>query len=215
MLSLNKNDAEKESEKTDMEQPTRCFWVKANDALYCAYHDEEWGTPIRDDHAMYALFLLELFQAGLSWITLLKKREAFRTAFDQFDVEKIANYDETKIESLMQDAGIIRSRGKIEAAIQNAKIILELKREFGSFCNYLWGFSSGKVVLSPDDQPRTTSPLSDRISADMKKRGMRYAGSVTIHSFLQAAGIVNEHETSCSRYAELMLNLTADQITHE
>lgn len=194
-----------------MEQKKRCFWVKENDALYCAYHDEEWGTPIREDHAMYALFLLELFQAGLSWITLLKKREAFRAAFDDFNVEKIARYDEEKIESLMQDAGIIRSRGKITAAVDNAKIVLDLQREFGSFCNYLWGFSDGKVVLSPDDQPRATSPLSDRIAADLKKRGMRYAGSVTIHSFLQAAGIVNEHETSCERYAALMGELQENQ----
>ncbi len=187
-----------------MEEKKRCFWVNESSALYCAYHDDEWGTPIHDDGSMYALFLLELFQAGLSWITLLKKREAFRAAFDDFDVEKIAAYDEAKIAQLMQDAGIIRSRGKIEAAISNAKIVLALKQEFGSFCNYLWCFSAGKVVLSPDDQPSTTSPLSDRMSADMKRRGMRYAGSVTIHSFLQAAGIVNEHEPACQRYRELM-----------
>lgn len=187
-----------------MAEKKRCFWVNENSALYCAYHDEEWGTPIRDDQSMYALFMLELFQAGLSWITLLKKRDAFAAAFDGFDVEKIAVYDEAKIGELLQNAGIIRSRGKIEAAISNAKIVLALQQEFGSFCNYLWGFSGGKVVLSPDDQPRATSPLSDRISADMKKRGMRYAGSVTIHSFLQAAGIVNEHELSCDRYQELM-----------
>ncbi|HML68917.1 MAG TPA: DNA-3-methyladenine glycosylase I [Clostridia bacterium] len=187
-----------------MAEKKRCFWVREDSVLYCAYHDEEWGTPIRDDRSMYALFMLELFQAGLSWITLLKKREAFAEAFDGFDVEKIAAYDETKIAELMQNAGIIRSRGKIEAAIGNARIVLALKQEFGSFCNYLWSFSEGKVVLSPDDQPRATSPLSDRISADLKKRGMRYAGSVTIHSFLQAAGIVNEHEPSCYRYDELM-----------
>lgn len=195
-----------ESEASAVEQKKRCFWVREDSPLYCAYHDEEWGTPIRDDQSMYALFLLELFQAGLSWITLLKKRDAFSAAFDGFDVEKIAAYDEQKVETLLQDAGIIRSRGKIEAAIGNAKIVLALKGEFGSFCNYLWSFSGGKVVLSPDGQPRTTSPLSDRISADMKKRGMRYAGSVTIHSFLQAAGIVNEHEESCYRYGELMQN---------
>ena len=198
-----------------MEQRNRCFWVKADNALYCAYHDEEWGTPIRDDETMYALFLLELFQAGLSWITLLKKREAFRAAFDGFDVQKIAQYDETKIESLMQDAAIIRSRGKIEAAISNAKIVLALKQEFGSFCNYLWSFSGGNVVLSPDGQPRTTSPLSDKMSADLKQRGMRYAGSVTIHSFLQAAGICNEHEIACYRYHELMQALGENQTIRE
>lgn len=198
-----------------MEQKKRCFWVREDHALYCAYHDEEWGTPIRDDREMYGLFLLELFQAGLSWITLLKKREAFSAAFDGFDVEKIAAYDQKKIDLLLQDAGIIRSRGKIEAAIANAKIVLELKREFGSFCNYIWSFSDGKVVLSPDDQPRATSPLSDRMSADLKRRGMRYAGSVTIHSFLQAAGIVNEHEPSCYRYGELMQLYGADQTLRE
>ncbi len=198
-----------------MEQKKRCFWVREDHALYCAYHDEEWGTPIRDDREMYGLFLLELFQAGLSWITLLKKREAFSAAFDGFDVEKIAAYDQKKIDLLLQDAGIIRSRGKIEAAIANAKIVLELKREFGSFCNYIWSFSDGKVVLSPDDQPRATSPLSDRMSADLKRRGMRYAGSVTIHSFLQAAGIVNEHEPSCYRYGELMKLYGADQTLRE
>lgn len=194
-----------------MEHKKRCFWVREDSALYCAYHDEEWGTPIRDDREMYGLFLLELFQAGLSWITLLKKREAFSEAFDGFDVEKIANYDQTKVDDLLQNAAIIRSRGKIEAAIANAKIVLDLKREYGSFCNYLWSFSGGRVVLSPDDQPRATSPLSDRMSADLKRRGMRYAGSVTIHSFLQAAGIVNEHEPACYRYGELMQSYGADQ----
>ena len=187
-----------------MEQKTRCAWVREDSTLYCAYHDEEWGEPIHDETTMYGLFLLELFQAGLSWITLLKKREAFRAAFDGFDVTKIAAYDEEKVASLMQDAGIIRSRGKIEAAISNAKIVLALQQEFGSFCNYLWHFSGGKVVLSPGAAYRPTSPLSDRIAADLKRRGMRYAGSVTIHSFLQAAGIVNEHEQKCYRYAELM-----------
>ncbi len=198
-----------------MEQQTRCFWVRLDSPLYCAYHDEEWGTPIHDDREMYGLFLLELFQAGLSWITLLKKREAFSEAFDGFDVEKVAAYDTAKVEELLQNAGIIRSRGKIEAAISNAKIVLDLRREYGSFCNYLWSFSDGKVVLSPDDQPRSTSPLSDRIAEDMKRRGMKYAGSVTIHSFLQAAGIVNEHETNCYRYRELMESTGADQTLRE
>ena len=198
-----------------MEQRNRCFWVHLNSPLYRAYHDEEWGTPIRDDQSMYALFMLELFQAGLSWITLLKKREAFEAAFDGFDVEKIAAYDETKIAELLQNAGIIRSRGKIEAAIGNAKIVLALRREYGSFCNYLWSFSGGKVVLSPDDQPRATSPLSDRMAEDMKRRGMKYAGSVTIHSFLQAAGIVNEHEPACYRYGELMQTTGVDQTLRE
>ena len=198
-----------------MERKKRCAWVNEQSALYCAYHDEEWGTPIRDERTMYGLFLLELFQAGLSWITLLKKREAFYAAFDGFDMDKIAVYDEGKIESLMQDAAIIRSRSKIEAAISNARVVQSLRREFGSFCNYLWSFSGGKVVLPPEGKARTTSPLSDAISADMKKRGMRFAGSVTIHSFLQAAGIVNEHDQSCDRNAELIAQAGADGTTLE
>ncbi len=198
-----------------MIQQKRCAWVNEQNPLYCAYHDEEWGTPIREDGPMYELFLLELFQAGLSWITLLKKREAFRAAFDGFDVEKIAAYGEGKIQALLQDAGIIRSRNKIESAVSNAGIVLTLRKEFGSFCNYLWSFSGGKVVLNPTGIYRATSPLSDRISADMKRRGMRFAGSVTIHSFLQAAGIVNEHETGCYRYAQLTAQAGTDGVLRE
>jgi len=198
-----------------MEQKKRCAWVNAQNALYLMYHDEEWGEPIREDGPMYGLFLLELFQAGLSWITLLKKREAFRTAFDGFDVEKIAAYDAAKVESLLQDASIIRSRAKIAAAISNAMIVRALQEEFGSFCNYLWSFSGGKIVLNPNEGYRATSPLSDRISADMKRRGMRFAGSVTIHSFLQAAGIVNEHEESCFRYDQIMAKAGADGFLYE
>jgi len=188
----------------------RCSWVNEQSELYCASHDEEGGTPIHDDEPMYELFLLELFQAGLSWITILKKREAFRAAFDGFDVERIANYGEEKVQSLLQDAGIIRSRGKIEAAIGNARAVREIQREFGSFCNYLWGFSGGKVVCNPNEGYRTTSPLSDRIAADMKKRGMRYAGSVTIYSLLQAAGIVNDHDKTCFRYPEILAQTGAE-----
>ena len=198
-----------------MEYKKRCFWVREDNALYCAYHDEEWGTPIYDDQEMYGLFLLELFQAGLSWITLLKKREAFSEAFDEFDVEKIARYDQAKIDALLQNAGIIRSRNKIEGAICNARVVLEIQREFGSFCNYLWSFSGGKVVLNPNPGFRTTSPLSDRITADMKRRGMKYAGSVTIYSFLQAAGIVNDHEQTCFRYPQLMDEAGNDGVLYE
>ncbi len=198
-----------------MEQKKRCAWVNERSLLYLAYHDEEWGAPIREDGPIYELFLLELFQAGLSWITILKKREAFRAAFDGFDVEKIASYGEGKIQSLLQDAAIIRSRAKIEAAIFNAKIVLKLKEEFGSFCYYLWSFSGGKIVLNPEGKYRATSPLSDRISSDMKRRGMRFAGSVTIHSFLQAAGIINEHDTECFRFAELTVQAGADNLIFE
>lgn len=198
-----------------MERRQRCSWVNEQNELYCAYHDEEWGTPIRDDEKMYELFLLELFQAGLSWITLLKKREAFRAAFDGFDVEKVARYDEARIQQLLQNPGIIRSRSKIEAAVKNAQAVLEIQREFGSFCDYLWGFTGGRVVMNPNKGFRTTSPLSDRITADLKRRGMRYAGSVTIYSFLQAAGIVNDHEKLCFRYAELLESVGKDGVLVE
>lgn len=186
-----------------MEEMPRCYWVNPQNELYCAYHDREWGTPIRDDPAMYELFLLETFQAGLSWITILKKREAFRRAFDGFDAAKVAAYGEEKIQSLLQDASIIRCRAKIEGAIHNAKIVLELKREFGSFCAYIWSFSGNKTVFRRDSGFITTSPLSDAMSADMKRRGMRYVGSVTIYSYLQAAGVINDHEKGCFRYHEI------------
>ncbi|MEN6338899.1 MAG: DNA-3-methyladenine glycosylase I [Clostridiaceae bacterium] len=198
-----------------METQQRCNWVNPQNELYCRYHDEEWGTPIRDDQAMYELFLLETFQAGLSWITILKKREAFRTAFDGFNVEKVATYGEEKVNLLLQDAAIIRSRGKIAGAIQNAKIVLELQKEFGSFCDYLWSFSGGKVVYQKSGGFRTTSPISDAMSADMKKRGMRYVGSVTIYSFLQAAGLVNDHEKGCYRYGELCRLVGEDGLMEE
>lgn len=198
-----------------METPKRCYWVNPQNELYCRYHDVEWGTPIRDDQTMYELFLLETFQAGLSWITILKKREAFRAAFDGFDVEKVAAYGEEKIGLLLQDAAIIRSRGKISGAIANAKIVLELQKEFGSFCNYLWSFSNGKVVVQKDGGYRTTSPISDSMSADMKRRGMRYVGSVTIYSFLQAAGLVNDHEKGCYRYDELIRLAGKDGLMEE
>ena len=198
-----------------METQQRCNWVNPQNELYCRYHDEEWGTPIRDDQAMYELFLLETFQAGLSWITILKKREAFRTAFDGFNVVKVATYGEEKVNLLLQDAAIIRSRGKIAGAIQNAKIVLELQKEFGSFCDYLWSFSGGKVVYQKSGGFRTTSPISDAMSADMKKRGMRYVGSVTIYSFLQAAGLVNDHEKGCYRYGELRRLVGEDGLMEE
>lgn len=198
-----------------MERRQRCFWVNEQNDLYCAYHDEEWGTPIHNDAAMYELFLLELFQAGLSWVTILRKREAFRQAFDGFEAEKIARYGEEKIQSLLQNPGIIRSRSKIEAAVKNAQAVLQIQREFGSFCDYLWGFSGGKVVLNPNEGFRTTSALSDRITADLKRRGMRYAGSVTIYSFLQAAGIVNDHEKRCFRYSELLAAVGEDGVLFE
>jgi len=187
-----------------MNRPDRCAWVSESSPLYCAYHDEEWGTPLYDEQRFFELFLLEAFQAGLSWLTILRKRENFRAAFDCFDAEKIARYDEQKIRSLLNDPGIIRSRGKIEGAIANAKIVLDIRREHGSFCGYIWSFTGGRVIVAEDNAVRCSSPLSDEISVALKKRGMRYVGSVTIYSFLQAAGIVNDHEQGCFRRAELL-----------
>ncbi|MBR1423966.1 DNA-3-methyladenine glycosylase I [bacterium] len=178
----------------------RCFWVDESSELYKKYHDEEWGVPKYDDHELFELLILESFQAGLSWFIVLKKRDAFRLAFDNFDVEKVASYNEKKINELLQNEGIIRSRGKINAAINNAKIFLEIQKEYGSFSNYIWGFSKGEIIKNKDDKFEVSTPLSDKISKDLKKRGMKYVGTVIIYSYLQAIGIVNDHETTCFKY---------------
>jgi len=175
----------------------RCFWVDEKSDIYVKYHDEEWGIPKYDDRDLFELLILEGFQAGLSWLCVLKKREAFRKAFDNFDVYKVANYDEDKIEELVKNEGIIRSRNKIESAVKNAKIFIEIQKEFGSFSNYIWGFTGGKIIKNTTDKFNTSTPLSDKISEDLKKRGMKYVGSVIIYSYLQSIGIVNDHETSC------------------
>ncbi len=178
----------------------RCFWVDESSELYKKYHDEEWGVPKYDDGELFELLILESFQAGLSWITVLKKREAFRQAFDNFDVKKVASFKESKVEELLKNEKIIRSRGKINAAILNARIFMEIQKEFGSFSNYIWGFTNGKIIKNKDDKFEVSTPLSDRISKDLKKRGMKYVGTVIIYSYLQAVGIVDDHETTCFRY---------------
>ena len=152
------------------------------------------------DEKLYEMFLLETFQAGLSWITILKKREAFKEAFDQFDVKKIAQYDEIKVTALLNNEKIIRSKRKIAAAIKNAKIFMDIQNEFGSFSKYIWGFSNNQIIKNIDDNFKTTSKLSDEISNDLKKRGMSFVGSITIYSYLQAVGIVNDHELNCFCY---------------
>lgn len=177
--------------------PTRCRWVPENIPLYIAYHDEEWGIPVYDDETLYELFLLETFQAGLSWLTILRKRENFRRAFDGFDVRLIAGYGEDKIVTLLGDPGIIRSRRKIEAAIRNAQIFLALQKEYGSFSAYLWGFTDGRVLQNETGEIPAKTELSDRVSADLQRRGMKFVGSVTIYSYLQAVGVVNDHEPGC------------------
>jgi len=178
----------------------RCGWAEPNSELYTAYHDQEWGRPEHQDQKLFEMLILEGFQAGLSWITILKKREAFREAFDGFDPVVVAGYGPEKLEILMSNPGIVRNRRKIEASVQNAKVFLDIQKEFGSFDRYLWGFTQGKVMLNTDNEVRASTPLSDRISADLKRRGMKFVGTVIIYSFLQAVGVVNDHETGCWCY---------------
>lgn len=170
----------------------RCFWVDEKSEIYVKYHDEEWGVPNHNDRDLFELLILEGFQAGLSWITVLKKREAFRKAFDNFDVKKVSEYDEEKINALLENKDIIRSRGKITAAINNAKIFIEIQKEFGSFSNYIWGFTDNKVIKNTTGEIPVKTELSDMVSKDLKKRGMKYTGSVIIYSYLQAIGIVDD-----------------------
>lgn len=175
----------------------RCFWVDEKSTIYIKYHDEEWGVPKYDDRELFELLILESFQAGLSWITILKKREAFREAFDNFDVKKVANYKTSKVEELLQNDKIIRSRNKIESSIRNAQIFIEIQKEFGSFSKYIWGFTDNKIITRTSDKLPVSTPLSDKISKDLKKRGMKYVGTVIIYSYLQAIGIVNDHDPDC------------------
>ena len=178
----------------------RCFWVDENSQIYKDYHDNEWGVPKYDDRELFEMLILESFQAGLSWLTILKKRDAFRKAFDNFDVKKVANYDENKVNELLQNEGIIRSRNKINSAISNAKIFIRIQKEYGSFSKYIWGFTDGKIIKNKNDKFEVSTPLSDKISKDLKKRGMKYVGTVIIYSYLQSIGIVNDHETKCFKY---------------
>ena len=178
----------------------RCRWADPASELYIAYHDQEWGRPEHDDRKLFEMLILEGFQAGLSWITILKKREAFRRAFDGFGPVIVAGYGPEKLEALMADSGIVRNRRKVEAAVQNARAFLDIQKEFGTFDRYLWGFTGGQVILNTDDAVRASSELSDRISEDLKRRGMKFVGSVIIYSFLQAVGVVNDHETECWRH---------------
>lgn len=178
----------------------RCHWVDLKSEIYIKYHDEEWGVPVYDDRTLFELLVLESFQAGLSWICVLNKREAFREALDNFDSIKISNYKEEKIEALLQNKNIIRSRRKIEAIINNAKIFIEIQKEWGTFSNYIWHFTNRQVIKNKDDNLKTTSPLSDEVSNDLRKRGMKYTGSVIIYSYLQAIGIIDDHEQDCFKY---------------
>ncbi|MBV1923197.1 MAG: DNA-3-methyladenine glycosylase I [Flavobacteriaceae bacterium] len=183
----------------------RCSWC-GKDPLYIAYHDKEWGVPVYDDDTLFEFLILETFQAGLSWITVLKKRENFRKAFDDFDYKKIAKYSEEKEELLRQDAGIIRNKLKIKATITNAQAFIKIQKEFGSFSKYIWGFVDGKPIINTFKDlslmPANT-PLSDEISKDLKKRGFKFVGSTVIYAHMQATGMINDHVTDCFRYKEL------------
>ncbi len=174
----------------------RCRWCNLNNPLYVEYHDREWGKPLHDDRALFELLILEGFQAGLSWECVLNKRAAFRRAFEGFYPEIVAQWGEEEVLRLMGDAGIVRNRRKIEAAIGNARAFLEIQKEFGSFEAFIWGFTDGEVVKE-DYSRRTTSPLSDAVSAQLKKRGMKFVGSTIVYSYLQAAGIINGHGSEC------------------
>ena len=183
----------------------RCGWC-VGDALYEAYHDQEWGVPVFDDKTIFEFLILETFQAGLSWITILRKRENFRAAFDNFDYQKIANYTPEKTAVLIQDAGIIRNKLKIQATITNAQNFIKIQNEFGSFSNYIWGFVNGKpiknAVKNYKEAPPTTA-ISDALSKDLKKRGFKFVGSTVMYAHMQATGMVNDHDVGCFRYNEV------------
>ena len=172
----------------------RCRWCNTNNPLYVDYHDKEWDVPVHDDGKLFEMLLLENFQAGLSWECILNKREAFRKAFDGFNSKKVAAYDDAKLKALRQNKGIVRNRLKISAAVDNAKVFMEIQKESGSFDRYIWSFSEGKTIY---EYNKTSSPLSDAVSKDLKKRGMKFVGTTIIYSYLQAIGIINSHEEGC------------------
>ena len=190
-----------------MTKKQRCGWCEGN-ALYENYHDTEWGVPFFDDQKLFEFLILETFQAGLSWITVLKKRENFRTAFDDFDYKKVASYNETKFQELVQNKGIIRNKLKIKAAISNAQAFLKIQEEFKSFSNYIWAFVDGKPIknhITDYKKLSANTPLSDVISKDLKTRGFKFVGSTVVYAHMQATGMVNDHEISCFRYKEVAL----------
>ena len=182
-------------------EKTRCTWP--SNELAIAYHDNEWGRPVHDDRVFFEFLILEGAQAGLSWDTILKKRENYRRAFDRFDYKKIARYDKRKVASLMADEGIVRNRLKIESTIDNARAFLNIQREFGSFDMYVWSFVGGKPIVNQWDglkQLPASTPESDALSKDLRKRGFRFVGTTIIYAFMQATGLVNDHLTSCYLY---------------
>ena len=183
---------------------TRCFGTGLK--IYEDYHDDEWGVPIHDDRHLFELLILEGAQAGLSWETILKRREGYRSAFDNFDIKKVANYDQSKIDSLLQDEGIIRNKLKVNAAVKNANAVLKIQEEIGSLDSYLWSFVDDKPLQphrkSMSDVPAETE-ISEKLSKDLKKRGMTFVGPTIVYAFMQSAGMVNDHQVSCPQYAKL------------
>ncbi|RXG33242.1 DNA-3-methyladenine glycosylase I [Leeuwenhoekiella marinoflava] len=183
----------------------RCGWC-VGDALYEAYHDTEWGVPVYDDARLFEFLILETFQAGLSWITILRKRENFREALDDFDYKKIANYSESKLEELLNNPGIIRNKLKVNATVSNAKAFMNIQEEFGSFSKYIWSFVAHKPVqnsVAYYKEAPTTTAISDALSKDLKKRGFKFTGSTVMYAHMQATGMVNDHEVNCFRYTEV------------
>ncbi len=184
----------------------RCGWC-VGDPLYEAYHDQEWGVPLYDEQGLFEFLILETFQAGLSWITVLRKRENFRDAFDNFDYKKVATYGEDKIAELLDNPGIIRNKLKVRATISNAQAFMKVQEEFGSFSKYIWGFTDGKPIQNKwkdYKQAPANTPLSDTISKDLKKRGFKFVGTTVVYAHMQATGMVNDHEVGCFRYKEVM-----------
>jgi DNA-3-methyladenine glycosylase I len=184
----------------------RCAWVPDGDELYAAYHDDEWGVPERDDRALYELLTLEGAQAGLSWSTILRKREGYRRAFAGFDPAAVARFDDGRVEALLQDPGIVRNRLKVVSTVENARRVLEVQAELGSFSDLLWGFVDGEPLVghwkSVGELPAET-PVSKAMSKELKRRGFRFVGPTVCYAFMQAAGFVNDHTVSCFRYREL------------
>jgi DNA-3-methyladenine glycosylase I len=183
---------------------TRCPWC-GDDPLYVRYHDTEWGVPVRDDRLLFEMLILEGAQAGLSWITVLRKRENYRRALAGFDPEAVARFPKRKIDSLMRDPGLIRNRAKLESAVGNARVFLDVRESYGSFADYLWEFVDGEPVrhgFRSIDQVPSSTPLSDALSKDLKKRGFKFVGTTICYAYVQAVGLVNDHITRCFRYRD-------------
>ncbi|OUS28738.1 DNA-3-methyladenine glycosylase [Thalassotalea sp. 42_200_T64] len=193
--------------KNSSETTCRCPWLDESKADYVEYHDKEWGVPVHDDTTMFEFLTLESAQAGLSWYTVLKKRENYRKLFANFDVQAVANFDDAKVEELLLNPGIIRNRLKVKSAISNAQHFIEIQQEFGSFCKYLWAFVDKKPVVHSFDELSdypATSEVSDRISKDLKKRGFKFVGSTIVYAHMQAAGLVNDHSNNCYRKKQII-----------